>query len=366
MLRLAVIGAGHLGRFHAKLACELDNAELVAVVDPVAETAQRLAAECRTAAATDISKVLDKIDAAIVAAPTSLHHAIGRQLLSRGIHVLMEKPLAGTLAECDDLVGLAEANRCVLQVGHIERFNPAFKQALAYAGDARYVTAARYGGYTFRSTDIGVVLDLMIHDLDLTMALVASPVVEVSAFGLPVIGPHEDVAMARLHFADGRLADLSASRVSYHAARQMQIWSSSGHVSIDFGSRTAVVAEPAAPLREGRFDPDQLTGEEKARLKDHIFEELIPLRRLEAQASNPLLEEQRDFLRSIRDQAQPRVSGRQARDVVAVAERILASLNAQSRVPSARPTGDDAAQILRGPHWHRPLVAMPGDLRRPA
>jgi predicted dehydrogenase len=381
MLRIAVIGAGHLGRFHAKLIGELGGVELVGVTDPIEEAARRVATECGTAAFAGLDELAGNIDAAIVAAPTRFHHAVGCELLRHGVHVLMEKPLALNVAECDELVRLATQNRCVLQVGHIERFNPALDQALPFLHEPKYIDAARYSGYTFRSTDIGVVLDLMIHDLDVVMTLVGAPVADVSAFGLALMGRHEDVARARLHFANGAIADLSASRVSYEAKRQMQVWSSAGHVNIDFATRTAVVAQPAAILRDGRFDPDELPLEEKARLKDRVFEELIPLRRLEAGATNALLEEQRDFVTAIRTGRQPRVTGRQAREVISVAERILASIdNYRGQFESARtqrpkpvmPVRDaelqpvGGADILRGPHWHRAPVAPPREIRRPA
>ncbi len=383
-LRIVIVGAGHLGRIHARLIGELPGVELVGVVDPIEDAARRLAGECGTAAASDVNQLAGKIDAAIVAAPTRLHHSIGCELLRRGIHVLMEKPLAPTVAECDELIRLAEQNRCVLQVGHIERFNPALDQALPYVKRPLYIDAARYSGYTFRSTDIGVVLDLMIHDLDVVLTLVGAPVADLSAFGLPLMGRHEDVARARLHFANGTIADLSASRVSYQSTRQMQVWSAAGHVNIDFATRSAVVAQPAAILREGRFDPDQLPNEEKSRLKDRVFEELIPLRRLEAGATNALLEEQRDFAAAIQSGRQPRVTGRQAREVVAVAERILTSIAAHQwrndadpvapewstgqiptgPQPELRPDGGE--DILRGPHWHRTLVPTPREIKRTA
>ena len=383
-LRIAVVGAGHLGRFHAKLIGELDDVELVAVVDPIADAAHRVATECGTAAIGEVDQLAGKVDAAIVATPTRFHHTVGCKLLRSGIHVLMEKPLALNVAECDELVRLAAEQRCVLQVGHIERFNPALDQALPYLREPKYIEAARYSGYTFRSTDIGVVLDLMIHDLDVVMTLVGAPVVDVSAFGLALIGRHEDVARARLHFANGTIADLSASRVSYQAKRQMQVWSSSGHVNIDFATRSAVVAQPAAILRDGSFDPEQLPLEEKARLKDRIFEELIPLRHLEAGATNALLEEQRDFVTAIRTGRQPRVTGGHAREVIAVAERILASIaNHRWRVDADhagidRPLGDllparqpelqpmGEGDILRGPHWRHAFVRPPQEVKRPA
>jgi predicted dehydrogenase len=383
MLRLAVIGAGHLGRFHARLARELECVELVGVVDPLEEAAVRLAADCGVAGFTDLAEVLGHIDAAIVATTTSSHHAVGCQLLRHGIHVLIEKPLAASLAECDELVRIAEQNRLILQVGHIERFNPAVDQALPYLRGPKYIDAVRYSGFSFRSTDIGVVLDMMIHDLDLAMTLAAAPVADVSAFGLTVLGPHEDMARARLHFANGVIADLSASRISYQAARKMQVWTSRGHVNIDFGTRTAVVAQPAAIVRQRQFHPDKLSPEERSRLKDRVFEELIPLRRLEAGGVNALLEEQRDFVSAIRTGREPRVTGRQAREVIAVAERILTSLaverwqsdsaaaGSEHWPPEVAPTvtpmhADDAPDILRGPHWHRAPAAASHEIRRPA
>ena len=381
MLRLAVIGAGHLGRFHAKLARELEDVELVAVVDPLEEGAGRLATECGVAAFTDLADALAHIDAAIVATTTTSHHAVGCQLLRHGIHVLMEKPLALTVAECDELVRLAQNNHLILQVGHIERFNPAVDQALPYLRGPKYIEAVRYSGFTFRSTDIGVVLDLMIHDLDLAMTLAGAAVADVSAFGLAVLGRHEDVARARLHFTNGVIADLSASRVSYEAMRKMQVWTARGHVNLDFATRTAVVAQPAAIVRQRIFDPDQLSPAEKARLKDRVFEELIPLRRLEAGAVNALVEEQRDFVNAIRTGREPRVTGSQAREVIAVAERVLASLAVDrwpgdssdateqgqpESVPVTTPQhADGPPDILRGPHWHRAPAAA-HEFKRPA
>jgi predicted dehydrogenase len=303
--------------------------------------------------------------------------------LRNGIHVLMEKPLALTVAECDELVRLAQTNRLVLQAGHIERFNPAVDQALPYLRGPKYIDAVRYSGFTFRSIDIGVVLDLMIHDLDLAMTLAGAAVADVSAFGLAVLGSHEDVARARLHFANGVIADLSASRVSYEAMRKMQVWTSRGHVNLDFATRTAVVAQPTAIVRQRRFDPAQLSPAEKSRLKDRVFEELIPLRRLEAGAANALVEEQRDFINSIRTGHEPRVTGRQGREVIAVAERILASLAVErwphdaagaSNEPwqpdaiaaTAPQRVDERPEILRGPHWHHAPAATPREVKRPA
>jgi predicted dehydrogenase len=350
-LRIGVIGAGHLGRFHARLIGELSDVHLVGVCDPIEAAAIQLAGECGTRAFFDYRELIPQIDAAIVATPTATHHRVGCDLLAAGAHVLMEKPLARTKAEADEMVALAERHGKVFQVGHIERFNPALDSVRAFLNEPKYIEAARYTPYTFRSTDIGVVLDLMVHDLDLAMTLAGSAVEGVLAIGTSIMGGHEDVAQARIQFANGCVANLSASRVSYRALRQMQVWSRESHASIDFATRTAVVAQPSAVLMERRFDGETLSAAEKGHLKDHLFEELIPLKRFEANAVNALLEEQRDFVAAIREGREPRVSGRQGRDSVAVAEQILAAIANNEWNRDRAPAGEEPA-ILRGPHWH--------------
>jgi predicted dehydrogenase len=362
-LRIGVIGAGHLGRFHARLVSELTDVQLIGVCDPIAAAATQLAGECGTQAFFDYRELIPQIEAAIVATPTQTHHRVGCDLLAAGVHVLMEKPLARTKTEADELVTVAEQSGKVLQVGHIERFNPALAQVQQFIREPKYIEAARYTPYTFRSTDIGVVLDLMVHDLDVAMAMAGSPVESVLAIGMSVMGGHEDVAQARIQFANGCVANLSASRVSYKPVRQMQVWSRQSHVSIDFGTRTAVVAQPSAILMERRFAADRLSHEEKAYLKDHLFEELIPLQRFGANAVNALLEEQRDFVDSIREGREARVSGQQGRDVVAVAETILTAIagNDWNRTEH----GGQGPTILHGPHWHHATQAA-GEHKRSA
>jgi len=213
-LRLAVIGAGRLGGFHAQKAAANPDVELVAVVDPVPAARNRVAAECHTRALADYRGLVGAIDAAIVAAPTRLHHRIGMDLAGEGVHLLVEKPLCSRLAEAEELVERAEKQGVVLQVGHVERFNPAFAAAAPYLVEPKYIEAVRASGFTFRSTDVGVVLDLMIHDIDLVLSLVGSPVQRVEAMGVSVLGGHEDAANARIQFASGCVATLSASRVS--------------------------------------------------------------------------------------------------------------------------------------------------------
>jgi predicted dehydrogenase len=225
-LRLAVIGAGHLGRIHARIAAGIDEIKLVAVADPVAQCRDAAAAEGKTRAVADYRELIGEIDAAILATPTNTHHTIGVELLSSGIPLFIEKPLTTNAAAADELVNLARKQGLVLQVGHVERFNPALTWVASEVHDPKYIEATRTSGYSFRSTDIGVVLDMMIHDLDIVLAFANSAVKHVQALGISVLGGHEDMATARLTFASGCIAQLTASRVSFQQQRTMNIFTS--------------------------------------------------------------------------------------------------------------------------------------------
>lgn len=313
-LRLAVIGAGHLGRIHARLAQSLDGATLVGIADVCKHTREEVAAELSVSAVGDFRELADSIDAAIIATPTSTHCEIGSELLKAGLPVFVEKPLAGNRADADRLVRLAEASNLVLQVGHVERFNPAFTAALPLLHDVKYISAERLSGYPARSTDIGVVLDLMIHDLDIVQSVVASDVRRVDALGAAVIGPHEDLATARIEFANGCVANLTASRVSYVSRRAMQFFTPLGHVVLDFASRTATaVAFHGIQRDAGPSDGDIMA----ARLTRH---------ELDAGESNQIAEEQKEFVASLRGGTMARVPGTAGRDAVALAERVLDSI----------------------------------------
>ncbi len=211
-------------------------------------------------------------------------------LLEHGIHLLIEKPLATTVAEADEVLAAARRNGAMVQVGHIERFNPAWNQAevTPLLRCPKYIDATRTSGYTFRSTDIGVVLDMMIHDLDLVLHFANSPVRNVQALGISVLGDHEDVAQARLEFANGCVANLSASRVSYQPVRQMQVWSEHGCVTVDFSTHTATAVRPVTELLQREFDLDDVGPESRAHLKDHLFEDLLPMERHVATQRNAL------------------------------------------------------------------------------
>jgi len=355
-LRLAVIGAGRLGGFHAQKAAAREDVALIGVADPVAEQRQCVAAQCGCRAVTDYQNLIGEIDAAIVAAPTFLHRQIGLELLASGVHVLMEKPLAPTSQDAQDLVSAARANRVVLQVGHVERFNPAFTASAAHLRDAKYIEAVRASGFTFRSTDVGVVLDLMIHDIDLVLSVVRSPVRRVDAVGFSVIGGHEDVANARLEFENGTVASLAASRVSYDPVRRMSVWTNRAYSSIDFASRETSIVRPSEALLQRQFDVDSLTTEEIDHYRTHLFEEHLPCETLQSEPIDALAAELNDFVESLLTSRQPRVTGEHGAAAVELAERVLLEIESHRWDGTADgPIGPHATQqpgIIPGPHWH--------------
>jgi predicted dehydrogenase len=224
-LKVAVIGAGHMGRFHAEKFSRLPGVELAAVVDP----------DPARAKISDYRKVLGEVQAAVIAVPTNLHHEVARAFLERGVHLLVEKPLAATLAEADDLVELAAKKKAVLQVGHVQRYSTAF-QALAKRVDkALYIDAERLAGFKQRGAEVDVILDLMIHDIDLAFSLARSQVANVSACGFRVLTKDIDIASARIEFESGCVADLTASRVSQAVVRKFRVFEPGLYASADLG-----------------------------------------------------------------------------------------------------------------------------------
>ena len=249
----------------------------------------------------------------------------------------------------------------MLQVGHIEQFNPALARVRPLMQDPRLIEAARAGGYTFRSTDIGVVLDLMIHDLDIALSISHSSVRSVAATGLSVMGEHEDVAQAQIEFASGCVANFSASRVSYQR-HEMQIWSEHGQVEIDFATRRTIAVEPADALLDFDFHERDLTAGERQHLQKALFEELLPAREQEAPAQNALVEEQRDFVESVATGREPRVPGKQGLAAIAVAEQVLARIaDHQWRLGRAEHVG--SLRLFAAPSDRRFSAARTGTSR---
>ncbi|QDT68301.1 Dehydrogenase [Planctomycetes bacterium MalM25] len=329
-IKLAVVGAGKLGGYHANLASKSDAFDLIAVVDPFEGSRETLAEKTGAKPHAAVAEVLDQIDAAVVATPTFTHAEVVTELLAAGKHVLVEKPIAPTATEATRMVEAADAAGAVLQVGHVERFSP----ALVAAGDSlknpRFIQATRTSGYTFRSTDIGAVLDLMIHDIDLVLSLAQSEVVDVTAVGGSVFGGHEDLINTRLTFANGCVADLTAARVHYELERTMKVFTETGYTAIDFAKGTATTVTPTAEVLNGTFDAEGQTPERKAELfAGKLFEEVLVKAEHAAPPVNAIELELLDFANAITTGAQPRVSGSAGRDAVAVAERIIAAIAAE-------------------------------------
>jgi predicted dehydrogenase len=362
-LKLVVVGAGHLGRIHARLLTEMADVELAAVVDPLPAARDKVAADCGTRAVAHHRELLGKIDAAVIATPTRFHHAVALEFLQAGTPLLIEKPIASSVAEADELVDTAKRQGLVLQVGHIERFNPAFVAAAARVGRPQYVDAVRAAPFTGRSMDISVVHDLMIHDIDLVLSMIDEQIERVDAVGMGILGRREDAAQARLEFAGGAVANLSASRLSFSAApnRRMHLWSQRGFAHIDFGNKSLHVVTPCEAVRAGKFDYEALAPEVKATFKDRVFTDILKLEPVELESRNALADELRDFVDAVRNSAQPRVTGHDGREALSVAEAIIDAIRAHRWQPR---DGVPPSPILRGPHWKTAIPSRP--IRREA
>ncbi len=328
-LKIAVIGVGALGRHHARILSELPHVDLVAVSDSRTEQGQSVAAQCQTQWLPDYRELLnrDVIDAVSVVVPTMAHREVAGAFLEIGIPVLVEKPLAANVIHARELVELAANRKCLLQVGHIERFNPAFQVARSIIGEPKYIRSERTSGYTFRSTDIGVVHDLMIHDIDLILSITSCRLQSVEAFGLSVMGGHEDIANARLRFENGCIADLIASRVSPVAIRSLQTWATSGCVVCDMQNRDVRRFSPSNELISGP-SPLELARQPGAtleQLKKDVFGRFVTVDSITVppNESDALTQELVEFVECISSNSVPQVSGEQALAAMDVADRIL-------------------------------------------
>ncbi|MCG8651475.1 MAG: Gfo/Idh/MocA family oxidoreductase, partial [Pirellulales bacterium] len=253
-LRIAVIGAGHLGRIHAKLLGQVDGAKLVAISDPFEAARAQAAEQFSVPTYADYRECLPEIDAAVIASPTQSHAEIAKTMLKAGKHLLVEKPLTVQGEDAQRLAMLAASRRLTLQVGHVERFNPAFTALEDLSVDVKYVEAVRASSFPGRCLDVGVVMDLMIHDLDLVLSMTEAAVKSISASGLAVVSDHEDLAETRIEFECGLVANLKASRISPTPARQMQVFGSNGFAEIDFGTPSLSTVRPCQSLTDRTFD----------------------------------------------------------------------------------------------------------------
>jgi predicted dehydrogenase len=300
-LRIAVIGVGHLGRHHARLLGAIDGAKLVAVVDTQPDRAAVAAQPSGAHALADYRDLFGQVDAVTVAVPTELHHEIALPFLERGISTLVEKPITRTVAEAGALIAAANASGATLAAGHTERYNPAVAAVLPLVSTPRFIEVHRLGAFPDRSLDIDVVFDLMIHDLDIILAMVKSEVTAIEAVGVPVLTDKFDIANARLRFATGCIANVTASRISKERVRKIRFFQPDAYISIDYAEQEV---EGYRLLRREGQRPEIQGGK-------------LPVTREE-----PLKRELTDFVAAVREKRRPLVTGEDGRRALALAQEI--------------------------------------------
>ena len=307
-LRLGVVGAGHFGRYHAQKAAAIDGASLVAVADIDAERAAAVAGPLGADAVTDHRALIGRVDAASVAVPAAAHYAVVKDLLDAGIHVLVEKPFTESVATAREISALAKARGLVLQVGLIERFSDVFQAIAPRIARPLYIESVRVSPFPQRNTDVSVVLDVMIHDIDIVLALVDAPVTEIDAVGTPVFSACEDIANARLKFANGCVANVTASRVSLKTERTLRIFQPDTYIKVDHGARSVRIARK----KEGDAPPSM---------------ESVALERMDFEQGDALMREVEAFVDTVRTGGTPEVTGADGVRSLEVAHRIAASMS---------------------------------------
>jgi predicted dehydrogenase len=303
MLKVGVVGVGALGQHHARVYASMPDVSLVGVVDVRPGRAEEIAGPFRTQAFQKYQDLFGKVDAVSIATPTTLHAEIGAQFLKRGVHVLVEKPITHTLKDADLLINAAKENGCVLQVGHLERFNPAVRALREIVQKPRFFEAHRMGLFSPRSLDIDVILDLMIHDLDIISLLVPSPVVQVNAVGIAILTRRIDIANARIQFADGCIANVTASRVSMEKIRKLRFFQAQEYISLDYTRQDVAVF--------------RLNGKPGSGIPEILNQKITP------EKKEPLYEELSAFLNAIRGLGPIECRGEDGRKALDLALQIL-------------------------------------------
>jgi predicted dehydrogenase len=324
-LRTGVVGVGSLGQHHARILANLPGSQLVGVLDPNQQQAETIAAKHGCKVFPDLAAMRSEVDAVSIVTPTRFHCGTAVEFLAAGIPCLVEKPLAATVPEARWIVNSAKKAGTTLQVGHIERFNPGYQLVERSRLRPKYIDGQRLAPFSGRALDVGVVMDLMIHDLDLVLALNRSPVVSIDALGISVFGQHEDLANVRLHFANGCVATLTASRVHPQAVRTMNLFGAEGYAGIDFGKKSANLIQPTLDFRCGEPDVRTLDTAAMGRFKEQLFGEHLQSRQVSPpNATDQLTAELTDFLEAVRTGRQPQVTGDDGLAAVELAHSILA------------------------------------------
>ncbi len=306
-LRVGVVGVGYLGKFHAQKYHQMPDVELVGVVDTDADQGKKVACDNGTAYHPDHQSLFGKIDAVSIAAPTPAHFSIAKDFLQQGVDVLIEKPITSVLEDADELIQIAESKGLIIQVGHLERFNPAVVALEGKISQPRFIESHRLSIFQGRCTDVSVVLDLMIHDIDLILNLVRSEIKTVNAAGISVISGNIDIANARLEFVNGAVANVTASRISAKNERKLRLFQKEAYISIDFANHKITLVHP---------DMSQSNG-------------IIPGMSIEELAfdkGDALDDELKSFVQSVNHRHQPLVTGQMGRDALKTALSIMAQI----------------------------------------
>jgi predicted dehydrogenase len=345
-LKFAVVGAGRMGKLHARVLSEMTDVQLVAVVDSHAAAAESLAAQRRCRAESTLADVVGQVDAAIISVPTVHHVDVARPFIIAGKPVLIEKPLCDDLESAKTLIALARQHGALVQVGHAERFNPAVMAMRKYAIEPKFIESHRISPYTFRSTDVGVVLDMMIHDLDIVLMLAGrSEVASVDAVGVNIIGASEDIANARVVFANGCVANITASRVAIKTERKIRVFSEQAYLSVDYQARKGIVVQKSDNL-------DLIQMARKAGVQDLAdlaqkvdYKSLVHVEQLQVDDSvEPLRRQAEAFVRAIRENVPPEVSAEDGLAALALAKRITEAV--KSHQWDGRPDGRVGPDLL--------------------
>ncbi len=323
-INIGVIGVGHLGSLHAKMYAEIDAANFVGVFDVNEEKRKEIAAKFKVKAFATIEEMLPNVDAISIATVTTTHFDVAKKIITDGKHVLIEKPITSTLQEADELIALAKGRNVLIQVGHIERFNPAIISLESYKLAPMFIESHRLAQFNPRGTDVAVVLDLMIHDIDIILSLVNSPVKQIDANGVAVVSDTPDIANARLQFENGCVANVTASRISRNKMRKMRMFQNNAYIAIDFQQGSADVFR-LGNEGEGSIWSTMLLGQigEGKKKRSIIYEQP------EIKKINALKYELESFLHAVQTNSRPVVSGEDGRHALDVAQQILNKIQVQ-------------------------------------
>jgi predicted dehydrogenase len=321
-LRVGVVGCGPMGRGHVKHYAGLADCDLVGVVDRDPKRRAEAALSSGARAFADAKELIGRVDAVSIATPTTSHKDLALMFMDAGVHVLVEKPMAESPEAAEAMLRGAQDKGVVLQIGHIERFNPAFRAAKEVVSDPRYVIADRLSPFSFRSVDVGVVMDLMIHDLDIVLEFLDDEVESIEAIGIPVLAKTEDMCDARLRFKGGAIADIRASRVSMKKMRKIRMFQQNAYLSIDYQGNSISIFSKGEKFAAGEFDPLTIDPSQLDDPYGFVFGELLDVTEREITSSDALRDELRSFLEACRGLHPPEVTGEHGLRAVKLAQQI--------------------------------------------